>query len=130
MNKIKTDKFTLEAVEDSYLKLSIFASNEIVKEDIPDVLEFMDQFSSPAPVLLIRESVYSLSVMVQISLFLEAKRRICAIAYIDRNHKETVLTKIAKNTYFKDAKVRSFRSEADAIAWLEPFGPLCRKNAL
>jgi len=127
MDKLETDKFTLEVVDESYLKLTIFSNDQIDKEDIPPVLGFMDKLSSPAPVLLVREGSYSLSVIVQISLYRETKKRISAIAYVDRNYKETVLTKIAKTTYMKAAKVRSFSTETDALDWLSPLEPLSWK---
>lgn len=126
MDRLETDKFTLEVVDNTYLRLSIFTNDEITREDIPPVLQFMDQFLDPTPVLLVREGAYSLSVIVQISLFLDVKNRISAMAYVDRNHKETVLTKIAKNTYMKDAKVRSFKKETEALEWLSQFDPINR----
>jgi len=54
----------------------------------------------------------------------EVKKQVKAIAYVDRNHKETILTKIAKDTYMKDAKVKSFNNEQDALNWLAQFGSL------
>ena len=124
MERLETDKFKLEIVGETHLKLAIFTNDEITKEDIPPVLEFMDQFAAPVPVLLIRKGTYSLSVLVQISLYREAKKRIKAMAYVDRNHKDTVLTEIARNTYMKGAKVRSFQDEQDALNWLAQFGHL------
>ena len=124
MEILETEKFTLQAVDETHLKLTVFTDGEITKEDIPPVLEFMDQFSAPVPILLVREGSYMLSVLVQISLYREVKEHVKAIAYVDRNHKETVLTKIAKNTYMKDAKVKSFNNEQDALNWLAQFGSL------
>ncbi len=124
MEILETEKLTLQAVDETHLKLTIFTDGEITKDDIPPVIEFMDQYHAPTPVLLVREGSYILSLLVLIALRQEAKRRIKAMAFIDRNHKETILTKIAKQTYMKDARVKSFDNEQDALDWLAQFGNL------
>ncbi len=130
MEILETEKFTLQAVDGSHLRFTIFTDGEITKDDIPPTLEFMDQYHAPVPVLLVREGSYTLSVLVLIALRREAKRRIKAMAFIDRNHKDTILTKIAKQTYMKDARVKSFDNEQDALDWLAQFGSLPTNQSL
>jgi hypothetical protein len=48
----------------------------------------------------------------------QTKRRLKAVAFIERDHKDVIMTRIAANTYFKDIAVKSFYDKDTAISWL------------
>ncbi|MCU7844040.1 MAG: hypothetical protein KZQ93_09395 [Candidatus Thiodiazotropha sp. (ex Monitilora ramsayi)] len=123
MDTIDTGKVRLSIVDDSYLHAVIYTNEEIVEGDIPAVTDFLDQFSDPIPALIERQGSYSISVLVQISMMQQTKHRLKAIAYIERNHRDVIMTRIAANTYFRDVEVKSFYDPDEAIGWLKQFFP-------
>jgi hypothetical protein len=38
----------------------------------------------------------------------QTKNRVKAVAFVERNNRNALMTRIAANTYFKDTEVRSF----------------------
>jgi len=51
----------------------------------------------------------------------QTKHRLKAVAYIERNHRDVIMTRIAANTYFRDVEVKSFYNREDALRWLSAF---------
>lgn len=119
MNKLDTGKLTIQVVGDRYLHMVIYTDGELTSHDIPAVIGFLDQFDGPVPALVERAGNYSISAQVQMELYTQAKRRLKAAAYVDRNRREAVLTKLAAETYFKHTRVRSFLDRQQAVEWLE-----------
>lgn len=119
IEKLDTEKLTLCVVDNQYLHLIIHTDEEITSEDIPAVVEFLDQFSEPVPILIERQGDYSISAIVQMAMYRGTKRRLKAVAFLDRHHQDSFLTSIAKASYFQHTKVRSFSNKEDAIAWLK-----------
>ncbi|MCP4286277.1 MAG: hypothetical protein GY792_17830 [Gammaproteobacteria bacterium] len=121
MERLDTEKLTLYVVDNRYLLLVIHTDEEIASEDIPAVVEFLDQFDGPVPILIERQGNYSISPFVQIAMYQGTKKRIKAAAFLDRHTRDSILTKIAKITYFQHTKVKSFYSRKDAVEWLKRF---------
>lgn len=121
MDRLDTEKLRLCLVDNQYLHLTIHTDEEITSEDIPSVVEFLDQFNEPVPILIERQGNYSISAKVQMAMYKGTRRRIKAVAYLDRHHRDSFLTKIAKVTYFQHARVMSFYRKQDAVEWLKLF---------
>ena len=121
MDTKDTGKVRLSIVDDSYLHAVIYTNEEIVESDISPVTDFLDQFGDPIPALIERRGSYSISVLVQISMMQQTKHRLKAVAYIERNHRDVIMTRIAANTYFRDVEVKSFYDRDQAIEWLKQF---------
>jgi hypothetical protein len=105
------------------LHAEIYTEDEITEADIPPVTEFLDQFETPVPALIERQGHYAISVLVQIAMMQQTKHRLKAVAYVERNHRDVILTRIAANTYFRDVEVKSFFDSDEALNWLTQFFP-------
>jgi len=121
MDRLETQKLTLCSVDNQYLHLIIHTDEEITTEDMPAVIEFLDQFDGPVPLLVERQGSYSISSAVQMAMYAGTKRRLKAVAYLDRNSRDSAWTKIAEHTYFKHTKVRSFYTKESTLEWLKQF---------
>ncbi len=121
MENTDTGKVKLRVVDNHYLHVEIYTDAEITKEDIKPVTDFLDQFSAPVPALIERAGHYSISVFVQIAMLQQTKERLQAVAYIERNHRDTILTRIAASTYFRDIPVKSFFARDEALDWLSQY---------
>lgn len=119
MDRLETDKLTLLVVEGKYLHLTIHSDEEITLEDVPAVVEFLDQFTEPVPILIERRGRYSISAAVQIAMYKGTKRRLKAVAYLERDYLDSLLTRIARVSYFQHTKVKSFYDREDAVEWLK-----------
>ncbi|MCB1873897.1 MAG: hypothetical protein KDI49_18175 [Gammaproteobacteria bacterium] len=118
MEQLDTDKLMLCVVDSRYLHLIIHTDEEITADDIPAVVGFLDQFDEPVPILIERQGDYSISPIVQMAMYKGTKRRLKAVAFLDRHHQDAFLSNIAKVSYFQHIKVRSFYNKADAVEWL------------
>lgn len=116
-----TGKVKLSVVDDRYLHAIIYAEGEIVEQDIPEVTNYLDLFSEPIPALIERQGSYSISILVQIAMMQQTRHRLKAVAFIERNRRDAILSRIAANTYFRDIPVKSFYQKEPAIAWLQQF---------
>jgi hypothetical protein len=123
MDSTDTGKVRLNIVDGNYLHGVIYTDEEIVESDIPPVTSFLDQFSEPIPALMERKGCYSISVLVQIAMMQQTKHRLKAVAYIERNHRDAVMTRIAASTYFRDVQVKSFFDRDKALEWLQQYFP-------
>ncbi|MCU7915092.1 MAG: STAS/SEC14 domain-containing protein [Candidatus Thiodiazotropha sp. (ex Gloverina cf. vestifex)] len=123
MDTIDTGKVRLDIVDNSYIHAVIYSDEEIIESDIKPVTNFLDQFTDPVPALIERQGQYSISVLVQISMMQQTKHRLKAVAYIERNHRDVIMTRIAASTYFRDVEVKSFYDQEEAIEWLKQFFP-------
>lgn len=121
MNRLRTNKLDLRVVNGEYLHLTVFTDDEINTEDIPAVVAFLDQFDRPVPILIERKGSYSISVRVQMAMYTGTKSRLKAVAYVDRDHRDTLLSRIAQATYFKHTIVKSFQNESSAVNWLRSY---------
>jgi hypothetical protein len=121
MDNKDTGKVRLQIVDNRYLYAEIYTNDEITKDDIEPVTNFLDQFDKPVPALIERQGHYSISVLVQIAMMQQTKHRLQAVAYIERNHIDALLTRIAASTYFRDVEVKSFYDRSEALAWLSQF---------
>ena len=116
-----TGKVRLSVMDNRYLHAVIYTDDEITEDDIAPVTNFLDQFSSPVPALIERKGHYSISVIVQIAMMQQTKHRLSAVAFIERNHRDVIMTRIAASTYFRDVDVKSFYVHDEAIEWLQQF---------
>ncbi len=121
MESRDTGKVRLQVVENRYLEAVIYTEDELTEADIPPVTEFLDQFDAPVPALIERQGHYSISVLVQIAMMQQTKHRLKAVAYVERNHRDVIMTRIAANTYFRDVEVKSFYERDEALTWLTQF---------
>jgi len=119
MDRLDTRKLVLFIVGNQYLHLIIHTDEEITTEDVPAVVDFLDQFDQPVPLLIERQGNYSISTAVQMAMYKGTHKRLKAVAFLDRNHRDSFLSKIAKVSYFQHTKVRSFLNKKDAVAWLK-----------
>ncbi|MCG8067915.1 MAG: STAS/SEC14 domain-containing protein [Candidatus Thiodiazotropha taylori] len=118
MQNIDTGKINLSLEENRYVLAVIYTNDEIEKEDVKSVTDYLDQFKEPIPILIERTGHYSISVMVQIVMLQQTKNRLKAAAFVERNNRDALMTRIAASTYFKDIEVKSFFKREDAVAWL------------
>lgn len=116
-----TGKVRLSVEDESYLHAIIYADGEIVEQDIRPVTDYLDQFSDPIPALIERRGHYSISVLVQIAMLQQTRHRLKAVAFIDRNHRDAILSRIAASTYFREIPVKSFYQRDTAVAWLQQY---------
>jgi hypothetical protein len=123
MDSTDTGKVKLDIVDGNYLHSVIYTDEEIVESDIAPVTNYLDQFSDPIPALIERKGSYSISVLVQIAMMQQTKHRLKAVAYIERNHRDAIMTRIAASTYFRDVPVKSFFDQDKAINWLTQYFP-------
>jgi nucleoside-triphosphatase THEP1 len=121
MEKKDTGKVRLDVVDNRYLHAAIYTDDEIIEDDIAPVTDFLDQFDSPVPVLIEREGHYSISVLVQIAMMQQTRHRLKAVAFIERNHRDVIMTRIAASTYFRDVEVKSFYDRGEAVKWLRQY---------
>ena len=121
MEKKDTGKVRLDVVDNRYLRAVIYTDDEITEDDIAPVTDFLDQFSVPVPALIERAGHYSISVLVQIAMMQQTKHRLKAVAFIERNHRDVILTRIAASTYFRDVVVKSFYDRGEAVKWLKQY---------
>ncbi|MEW8625542.1 MAG: hypothetical protein AB2551_07315 [Candidatus Thiodiazotropha sp.] len=118
MQNIDTGKITLSLEDNRYVNAVIYTDEEIEKEDVKSVTDYLDHFQEPIPILIERTGHYSISVMVQIVMLQQTKNRLKAAAFVERNNRDALMTRIAANTYFKDIEVKSFFEKQEAVAWL------------
>jgi hypothetical protein len=118
MESTDTGKVRLRVVDNRYLHAEIYTDDEITQADIPPVTHFLDQFQFPVPTLIERQGHYAISVLVQIAMMQQTKHRLKAVAYVERNHRDVILTRIAASTYFRDVEVKSFYDRNKALDWL------------
>ncbi|MES9992162.1 MAG: hypothetical protein ABW098_09425 [Candidatus Thiodiazotropha sp.] len=118
METVDTGKVTLCIEEGHYLHAVIYTNDELAEDDIKPVTDYLDRFSEPLPALIERKGRYSISIPVQIALLQQTKKRLKAVAFIERDHKDVIMTRIAASTYFKDIAVKSFFDKGEAIDWL------------
>jgi hypothetical protein len=121
MDSKDTGKVRLSIVDDNYLHAEIYTEEEITEQDIKPVTDFLDQFDAAIPALIVRKGHYSISVLVQIAMMQQTKHRLKAVAYIERNHRDVIMTRIAASTYFRDVEVKSFYQQDEALEWLSQF---------
>ncbi len=121
MEKLDTGKVTLGIENGQYLHAVIYTNDELAEEDIKPVTDYLDRFTSPLPAVIERKGKYSIAIPVQIAMLQQTKRRLKAVAFIERDHKDVILTRIAANTYFRDIPVKSFYDGNEAISWLSQF---------
>jgi hypothetical protein len=121
METIDTGKVTLSIENGQYLHATIYTNGELAEEDIKPVTDYLDRFTSPLPAIIERKGSYSIAIPVQIAMLQQTKRRLKAVAFIERDHKDVILTRIAANTYFKDIAVKSFYDKSEAISWLSQY---------
>ncbi|PVV06193.1 MAG: hypothetical protein B6D77_16485 [gamma proteobacterium symbiont of Ctena orbiculata] len=101
-----------------YLHVVIYTNGELEEQDIKPVTDYLDRFNTPLPALMERKGRYSISIPVQIAMLQQTKSRLKAVAFIERDHKDVIMTRIAASTYFKDIAVKSFFDMDQAIDWL------------
>ena len=121
MESRDTGKVRLQVEDNRYLHAVIYTEDEITEADIPPVTSFLDQFDAPVPALIERQGHYSISVLVQIAMMQQTKHRLKAVAYVERNHRDVIMTRIAASTYFRDVEVKSFYDRDEALNWLSQF---------
>lgn len=121
MESRDTGKVRLHVEDNRYLHAVIYTEDEITEADIPPVTQFLDQFHEPVPALIERQGHYSISVLVQIAMMQQTKHRLKAVAYVERNHRDVIMTRIAASTYFRDVEVKSFYDRDEALKWLSQF---------
>ncbi|MEW8506019.1 MAG: hypothetical protein AB2598_04905 [Candidatus Thiodiazotropha sp.] len=121
MDTVDTGKVTLSIEEGHYLHAVIYTNDELVEDDIKPVTDYLDNFTEPLPALIERKGRYAISIPVQIAMLQQTKKRLKAVAFIERDHKDVIMTRIAANTYFKDIAVRSFYDKVEAIDWLSQY---------
>ncbi len=133
MENKDTGKVRLKVVDNRYLHAVIYTDGEITEHDIEPVTSFLDQFQAPVPALIERLGHYSISVLVQIAMMQQTKHRLKAVAFIERNHRDVIMTRIAASTYFRDVEVRSFYDRDEALEWLSQYfsdQPLLPKSGI
>ncbi len=133
MESKDTGKVRLQVVDNRYLHAEIYTDGEITEHDIEPVTSFLDQFRAPVPALIERQGHYSISVLVQIAMMQQTKHRLKAVAFIERNHRDVIMTRIAASTYFRDVEVRSFYDRDKALEWLSQYftdQPLLSKSGI
>lgn len=118
METLDTGKVTLSIKEGHYLHAVIYTNGELVEDDIKPVTDYLDRFAVPLPALIERKGRYAIAIPVQIAMLQQTKMRLKAVAFIERDHKDVIMTRIAANTYFKDIAVKSFYDKDEAISWL------------
>ncbi|MES9947073.1 MAG: hypothetical protein ABW080_19140 [Candidatus Thiodiazotropha sp.] len=118
MDMLDTGKVTLCIVDGHYLHAVIYTNGELEEQDIKPVTDYLDRFNAPLPALMERKGRYSISIPVQIAMLQQTKSRLKAVAFIERDHKDVIMTRIAASTYFKDIAVKSFFDMDQAIDWL------------
>jgi hypothetical protein len=118
MQNVDTGKISLSIEDNHYVSAVIYTSGEIKKADVKAVTDYLDQFDQPIPIVIERTGHYSISVRVQIIMLQQTKNRLNAAAFVERNRRDVLMTRIAASTYFKDIEVRSFFDKPQAVAWL------------
>ncbi|MES9925076.1 MAG: hypothetical protein ABW152_13345 [Candidatus Thiodiazotropha endolucinida] len=118
MEPLDTGKVSLCIEDGRYLHAVIYTNGELAEQDIKPVTDYLDRFTLPLPTLIVRKGRYAISIPVQIAMLQQTKRRLKAVAFIERDHKDVIMTRIAANTYFKDIPVKSFYDEEEAVNWL------------
>jgi hypothetical protein len=121
MKSKDTGKVRLNSTDAGYLHAEIYADGDITEDDIPPVIGFLDQYKEPVPALIERQGHYSISIVVQIAMMQQTHDRLKAVAFVERNHRDVILSRIAASTYFRDIPVKSFFEREPAIAWLMQF---------
>ena len=121
MESKDTGKVRLRVVDNRYLHAVIYTDGEITDDDIKPVTDFLDQFQDPVPTLMERQGHYSISILVQIAMMQQTRHRLKAVAFIERNHRDVIMTRIASSTYFRDISVKSFYDRNEALEWLSQF---------
>ena len=116
-----TGKVRLCSTDEGYLHAEIYADGDITEDDIPPVTDFLDQFKAPIPALIERKEHYSISILVQIAMMTQTRSRLKAVAFLERNHRDVILSRVAANTYFRDVPVKSFFERKPALEWLKQF---------
>jgi hypothetical protein len=74
--------------------------------------------SATPPAMIERKGRYAIAIPVQIAMLQQTKQRLKAVAFIERDHKDAMMTRIAASTYFKDITVKSFYDKEEALNWL------------
>lgn len=118
METFDTGKVSFRIEDDRYLHAVIYTNGELSAEDIKPVTDYLDLFTLPLPALIERKGRYAISIPVQIAMLQQTKRRLKAVAFLERDHKDVIMTRIAASTYFKDIAVKSFYDKGEAINWL------------
>ncbi|MCU7919752.1 MAG: hypothetical protein KZQ95_15550 [Candidatus Thiodiazotropha sp. (ex Epidulcina cf. delphinae)] len=116
-----TGKVRLSVEENSYLHAVIYTDGEIIEADIQPVTDYLNMFSAPVPALIERKGHYAISILVQIAMMQQTKSRLKAVAFIERDRRDALMTRIAASTYFRDVEVRSFYERKMAVDWLRQF---------
>ncbi|MES9939383.1 MAG: STAS/SEC14 domain-containing protein [Candidatus Thiodiazotropha sp. 6PLUC2] len=119
MHDLDTGKLTLTIEDNRYVAAVIYTNGELVKDDVKQITDYLDRFNEPIPVLIERKGHYSISVLVQIVLMQQTKSRLKAVAFVERNHRDALMTRIASSTYFKEIEVKSFYDKDEAVEWLK-----------
>ncbi|MEW8026229.1 MAG: hypothetical protein AB2792_14920 [Candidatus Thiodiazotropha sp.] len=118
MEAIDTGKVSLSIEDGHYLHAVIYTNGELAEQDIKPVTDYLDRFTVPLPALIERKGRYAISIPVQIAMLQQTRLRLKAVAFVERDHKDVIMTRIAANTYFKDIPVKSFYDEEEAVSWL------------
>ena len=118
MQNLDTGKLTLSIEDNRYVSAVIYTNDELVKDDIHPITSFLDQFGGPIPALIERKGHYSISLLVQIAMMQQTKSRLKAVAFVERDHRDALMTRIASNTYFREIEVKSFYNKQEAVEWL------------
>lgn len=118
MQNIDTDKISLSIEENRYVHAVVHTDDELVKDDIKSIIDYLEQFNEPIPILIERKSRYSISIFAQIQIMQQTKSRLKAAAFIERDHRDALMTRIASSTYFQSIAVKSFYNRQEAVEWL------------
>jgi hypothetical protein len=121
MESKDTGKVRLRVVDNRYLHIEIYTDDELTRDEIEPITDFLDQFDKPVPALIERQGRYSISLLVQIAMMKQTKHRLRAVAYIERDHIDAVMSRIAANTYFREVEVKSFYDRSEALEWLSQY---------
>jgi hypothetical protein len=121
MEQLDTGNVTLCIEDGQYLHAVIYTNDELVEQDIKPITDYLDRFSHPLPAMIERKGRYAIAIPVQIAMLQQTKRRLKAAAFIERDHKDVMMTRIAATTYFKDIAVKSFYDKKEALNWLSQY---------
>lgn len=87
--------------------------------------EYLSQFLGKVSIIVTRDSEYWLSAVAQKMMFKEAADYVSAVAYVDKNNREEMLSQHAMQTYLSGGiMVNSCRSLEEAFQWIKQFGQL------
>jgi hypothetical protein len=119
MEILDTGKMILSIEENRYISAVIYTNDELSLDDVHPIEHFLNQFNEPVPALIVRKGRYAVSMLLQIAIMQWIQKRLKAIAYLERDHRDVILTRIAADSYFGQVEVKSFYDRQKAVAWLK-----------